>query len=161
MTTNITSKEKEDYDYSTTFFNREGDNWKVLDIGIKYDLLTKLIVLREYTFIASIEKGLQMIKAFSPDKNVFIDCSVEPVGLIYTDDLSIEYYKVNDFEKSVNELNLALANNKILFDRHCRLAQGDLEDFKYDKKNPGKFRTNRDGFVACLRTAMTYYGGIN
>lgn len=158
---NIITKEEENCDYSTTFFNREGDTWKVLDIGIKYDLITKLIVLREYTFIASIEKGLELIKEFTPDKNVFIDCSIDPVGLIYTDNYSIEHYKVNDFDKSVAELNLAIANNKVLLDIHCKLTKGDLENFKYDKKTPGKFITNRDGFVACLRTAMTYYGGIN
>lgn len=158
---NIISKESENYDYSTVFFNREGDNWKVLDIGIKYDLLTKLIALREYTFIASIEKGLKLIKEFAPDKNVFIDCSIDPVGLIYTDDYAIERYGAGEFEKSVNELNLAIANNKVLLDNHCKLTKGDLENFKYDERTPGKFKTDRDGFVACLRTAMTYYGGIN
>ena len=40
-------------------------------------------------------------------------------------------------------------------------AETDIENFKYDSKNNGKYRTNRDGFVACIRTAMIYYGGIN
>ena len=92
---------------------------------------------------------------------MFIDSSVEPIGNIYTDDLIVEKYNIYDFEASVNELNLALANQKVLLDTHCRLTKGDLENFKYDKKDTRKFRTDRDGFVACLRTAMTYYGGIN
>lgn len=158
---NIISKENQSIDYSTVFFNREGDTWKVLDIGIKYDLYTKLVVLRELTFIASIEKGLGIMKEFAPDKNVFIDCSKDPVGLIYTDDLAIEHYDTGEFEKSVTSLNLAIANKNVLFDNHCKLVRGDLEDFKYDKRTPGKFLTTRDGFVSCLRTAMSYYGGIN
>lgn len=158
---NIITKEYEDVDYSTTFFNREGDVWKVADIGIKYDATTKLIVLREYTFMASIEKGLEYLKQFSPDKNVFIDSSIDSIGGYYTDDLVVEKYNIYDFEQSVNSLNLAIANDKILLDTHCKLTKGDLENFKYDPKNPGKYRTDRDGFVACIRTAMTYYGGIN
>lgn len=157
---NIITEEYEQVDYSTTFFNKEGDVWKVADIGIKYDLVTKLIVLKEYTFIASFERGLKELKQFTPDKNVFIDSSVEPIGNIYTDDLIVEKYNIYDFEASVNELNLALANQKVLLDTHCRLTKGDLENFKYDKKDTRKFRTDRDGFVACLRTAITYYGHL-
>lgn len=159
--TNIISGPEFPIDYSTVFFNKEGDSWKVVDMGIKYDLVTKLVVLREISFSASIEGGLKLLKEFAPDKNVFIDCSLNPVGFVYTDDLSVERYGVNDFEMSVNELNLALSNDRVLIDSHCRFTKSDLENFKYDKKAPGKFRTDKDGFVACLRVAMSYYGGIN
>lgn len=157
---NIISKENEKYDYSTVFFNKEGDTWKIADIGIKYDSISKIIVLREESIIASVEQGIQYLKEFAPDKNVFIDCSIDPLGAIYTNEVVIEKYNIYDFEQSVNSLNLAIANKKVLLESHCRLTKGDLENFKYDKKNPGKYRTDRDGFVACLRTAFYYYGQL-
>ena len=148
-------------DYSTVFFNKEGDNWKVIDIGIKYGETTKIIALRETTFISNIENGLKLLKQFAPDKNVFIDCSADTLGGIYTDDVICERYGVADFDLSVVQLNLALSNKKVLLDNKCKLAKTDIESFKYDTNNAGKYRTTRDGFVACLRIAMTYYGGIN
>lgn len=158
---NIISKDEIKVDYTTIFFNKEGDTWKILEIGISYDIITKLIVLREEKVIASMKEGLKKLKEFAPDKNVFIDCSFDSLGSLYTDNTVIEHYNINDFEKSVIDLNLALSNKKILLDTHCKLTKGDLENFKYDKKIPGKFITEKDGFIACLRTAMTYFGGIN
>ena len=102
-----------------------------------------------------------MLKEFAPDKNVFIDASMESLGGIYTDDIVCERYDVKDFDLSIINLNLALANNKVLIDKLCKLTRSDLESFKYDNNNNGKDRSNRDGFVACIRTAMIYYGGIN
>ena len=42
------------YDYSTVFFNKEGDNWKVLDIGINYGENTKIIV-KEMTELLTLD----------------------------------------------------------------------------------------------------------
>ena len=151
----------EKYDYSTVFFNKDGDNWKVIDIAIKYGEITKIIALRETTWTSNIETGLKLLKDFAPDKNVFIDCSVESLGGIYTDNVICESYPTQDFDLSVIQLNLALSNKKVLLDESCKLTKTDLESFKYDVGNSGKYRTTRDGFIACLRTAMTYYGGIN
>ena len=158
---NMIASVSEKYDYSTVFFNKEGDNWKVLDIAIKYGEVTKIICLREETFAASIENGLKLLKQFAPDKNVFIDCSTDSLGGIYTDDVICERYGVADFNLSVTQLNLALSNKKVLLDNSCKLTKTDLESFKYDVKDAAKYRTTRDGFVSCLRVAMTYYGGIN
>ena len=60
------------YDYSTVFFNKEGDSWKALDIGIKYGEPSKLIALRERSWQSSVEAGLKLLKDMAPDKNVFI-----------------------------------------------------------------------------------------
>lgn len=159
--TNIVSGDAGSVDYSTVFFNREGDSWKVLEVGVKYGLTTSLVALRETAYTAGYDTGLAQMKAFSPEHNVFIDCSADPVGLVYKDDFVVERYSNLDFEASVNDLNLGLANKRVFLDSHCRLTKGDLENFKYDKRVPGKFKTDRDGFVACLRMAMSYYGGIN
>ena len=158
---NMIASVSEKYDYSTVFFNKDGDNWKVLDIAIKYGEITKIICLRETTWTSNIENGLKLLKEFAPDKNVFIDCSAESLGGIYTNDVICERYNVGDFDLSVTQLNLALSNKKVLLDTECKLTKTDIESFKYDIGNAGKYRTTRDGFVACLRTAMIYYGGIN
>ncbi len=158
---NMIASKPENCEYSTVFFNKEGDNWKVLDIGIKYGEITKLIVLRETTWVSNIETGLKLLKEFAPDKNVFIDASIDSLGGIYTDEVSCERYNIYDFNLSIINLNLALSNKKVLIDNSCRLTKTDIENFKYDNKDTGKYRTNRDGFVACIRTAMVYYGGIN
>ena len=158
---NLISSVSETYDYSTIFFNKEGDNWKVLDIAIKYGETTKLIVLRETSWISNIETGLKLLKHFAPDKNVFIDCSTDSLGGIYTDDVICEPYVIPDFNLSVIQLNLALSNNKVLLDQECKLTKTDIESFKYDVKDNGKFRTTKDGFVACIRVASYYYGNLN
>lgn len=157
---NMIASESEKCDYSTVFFNKEGDTWKVLDLGIKYGEIPKVIVLRETVFVASVESGLRLLKDFAPDKNVFIDCSLNSLGGIYTDDVICEAYSVANFELSVTQLSLALSNKRVLLDHKCKLCKTDIESFKYDTKDAGKFRTNKDGFVACLRVAMHYYGGI-
>lgn len=158
---NMIDSKSEKCEYSTVFFNKEGDNWKVLDIGIHYGEITKLVVLRETSWVSNIETGLKLLKEFAPDKNVFIDASIDSLGGIYTDEVSCERYNIYDFDLSIINLNLALSNKKVLIDNSCRLTKTDIENFKYDSKNNGKYRTNRDGFVACIRTAMIYYGGIN
>ena len=158
---NIIDAKAQKHDYSTVFFSKEGDNWKVADIAISYGETTRLIALREATWVSNIESGLKRLKAFAQDKNVFIDCSPESLGGIYTDDLICDRYEVPDFGLSVMQLNLALSNRKVLLDSSCHLMKTDIESFKYEVGNLGKFRTTRDGFVSCLRTAMVYYGGIN
>lgn len=150
--------------YSTTFFNKEGDIWKVVDIGVQYSEVTRLIVLRETLFKASLQNGLKKLKEFSPDKNVFIDGSAtDALTGIYTDDVTIERYSESDFGQSVAQLNLAFANKKILVDQNCKLLKADIDNFKYDKTKEGqaKFKTEKDGYIACLRSAIKYYGGIN
>lgn len=161
---NIVNTKEVDYNYSTCFFNKEGDIWKVLEIGVQYGLHTKLIVLKEGLFKASLTDGLAKLKEFNPEKNVFIDSSAtEALTGIYTDKVIIEKYTDDDFNKSVAQLNLAFANKLILIDNECRLLKADIDNFKYDKTkdDQAKFKTQKDGFVACLRSAIKYYGGIN
>lgn len=158
---NIIDSRTRKFDYTTVFFNKEGDDWKVLDIGIEYGEISKIVVLRETKWTSSIDTGMKMLKAFAPDKNVFIDCSEESLGGIYTDDVICEPYHAADFNLSVTQLNLALSGKRVLIDGNCKLLKIDLENFKYDTKDNGKFRTTRDGYIACLRIAMIYYGGIN
>ena len=161
---NIVEAKNEVYDYSTVFFNKDGDTWKVLKIGIKYGLISKLIVLNEKSFVANIDDGLKLLHDFSPVDNVFIDCSASE-GLIgiYSDTTIIERYVPDDFDKSVTDLNYAFAQNKILIDQSCKLLQSDIENFKFEKinKDRTKYATTKDGFVACLRSAMKYYGGLS
>ena len=151
-------------DYSTVFFNKEGDIWKVVDIGVDYGVSTRLVVSREIMFKASLQDGLKQLKEFAPDKNVFIDSSAtEALTGIYTKDVVIERYADEDFARSVSQLNLAFANKRILIDTDCKYLKADIDNFKYDKtkEEQAKFKTEKDGFVACLRSAIKYYGGIN
>lgn len=161
---NIIDSSEKHYEYTTTFFNKEGDIWKAVDIAVEYGEITKLIVLKETIFKASLQDGLNKLKEFSPDKNVFIDASAtDALTGIYTDKVIIEKYSEDDFGQSVAQLNLAFANKKILIDKNCKLLKADIDNFKYDKtkEEQAKFKTEKDGFVACLRSAMKYYGGIN
>jgi len=150
--------------YSTIFFNKEGDSWKVLDIAIKYGAESKLYVKRELNFKANIEDGILKLKEFAPGKNVFIDSSTSE-GLYgkFMQGISIERYEVPDFEKSVANLTIAFANRKVMVEQQCKLLRGDIENFKFmvsKDENQMKYRTQKDGFVACIRVAMHYYGGI-
>ena len=150
--------------YSFLFFNKEGDSWKVLDIAIKYGAESKLYIKRELNFKANIDEGIERLKAFAPGKNVFIDASTSE-GLYgkFAKGISIERYEVQDFDKSVSDLNMAFANRRILVEQNCKLLRGDIENFKFEKSkddNQMKYRTQKDGFVACIRIAMHFYGGI-
>ena len=150
-------------DYSTIFFNKEGDIWKALDIAIQYGEETKLIVKNEIRFKSSVEEGLNKLKEFGKDKKVFIDCSAsEALQGMYTGSNFIERYTIDDFDKSIAQLNLAFAKKRVLISNTCNLTKGDIENFKFTKSKDEnvKYITTKDGFIACLRIAMQYYGGI-
>lgn len=150
-------------EYTTIFFNKEGDIWKAVEIAVKYGEITTLIVKREIRFKATIEEGLKLLKEFAPTKSVFIDCSAtEAITGMYTKHSSIERYEIEDFDKSVAKLNLAFAKKRILLDKLCRLVKVDIENCKFTKSKDDtvKYASKKDGFVACLRVALQYYGGI-
>ncbi len=149
--------------YTTVFFNREGDIWKLLEIGVDYGETTKLIIMKEQRFKANIDDGLLQLKKFAPKKTVFIDCS-ESDGLqgMYANLVNVEKYDIEDFDKSVTMLNYAFSKNLILLDEKCVLTKSDIESFKFAKSKDDtvKYTTTKDGFCACLRVAMKYFGGI-
>lgn len=149
--------------YTTIFFNKEGDYWKVAEIGVQYGPETKLIVLRESIFKASVEEGLSKLREFAPHKRVFIDCSAtNALQGILGKNTVIERYEISDFEQSVAQLNLAMSKKLVLVDRDCIKLKGDIENFKYSKSKDEnmKYMTTKDGLIACLRVALKYYGGI-
>lgn len=150
--------------YSFGFFNKEGDNWKVLEIGIQYGVITKLFVKKETNFKATVQDGIVKLKEFLPNKNVFIDCSTsEALYGVFQNGVSIERYEVSDFDKSVQDLKMAFADRKVLVEENCKLLRGDIDNFKIKKTkdtNDVQYRTQKDGYVACLRIAMHFYGGI-
>lgn len=150
--------------YSNVFFNKEGDSWKVLDIAVKYGAVNFLYIKREIQFKADITEGIKKLKEFEPSKNVFIDCSTsESLYGVFQEHISIESYTPDDFEQSVSDLSLAFANRQILLEEQCKLTKADIENFKFDKskdENIMKFKTQKDGFVACIRAAMNFYGGL-
>ena len=104
-----------------------------------------------------------MLKKFAPDKSVFIDCSAN-AGLngIINKSGYVERYDIDDFDKSVAQLNLAFAKKLVLIDESCKLTKVDIESFKFSKSKDDnmKYATKKDGFVACLRMALHYYGGV-
>lgn len=160
---NIVDTSKLKNDYSTVFFNKEGDIWKIVRIVVEYGIETKLYVTKELRFKGSVKDGLAELKRFAPDKSVFIDCSETEAMYGMTDkDISVEKYTINDFDKSVSQMNLAFAKKRVLLDKACHLVQNDIEAFKFSKSKDDnvKYITKKDGFVACLRVALHYFGGI-
>ena len=152
-----------DLNYSTIFFNREGEVWKILDIAIKYGEETKLIVKRECRFKGTVEEGLKKLKEFAPEHSLFIDCSAaEGLRGMFTNNITVERYEISDFDQSVTQTNLAFSKKGILLDKNCVLTKSDISNFKFSKSkdNTVKYMTEKDGFVSCIRVALLYYGGI-
>lgn len=157
------SQSRPHYDYSTIFFNKEGDIWKALQIAVEYSAETKLIVEKEIRFKASVDEGLEQLKKFGNGKTVFIDCSAtEALQGMYAKQQSVERYEIQDYDKSVTQLNLALSKKRVLLFSDCVLTKSDIENFKYSKSKDenSRYMTTKDGFAACLRVALHYYGGI-
>lgn len=150
--------------YSTVFFNKEGDIWKAVNIAIDYSANTKLYVTDEIRFKASVKDGIEALKRFSNGKKVFIDCS-EADGMYGISDksIAIEKYSIEDFDKSVSQLNLAFTKKSVLIDKNCHLTQNDIESFKFSKSKDDnvKYISKKDGFAACLRVALHYFGNIS
>lgn len=159
----INSETTEGLDYSNIFFNKEGDIWKIAEIAIKYGEFSQIVLKRESRFKGSVDDGLKFLKQFAPNNSVFIDCSATDAlrGMI-DKNISVERYAPEDFDQSVAKTNLALSKKLILLDKKCVLTKSDLENFKFSKSKDenAKYVTNKDGFVACLRTALQFYGGI-
>lgn len=149
-------------DTRTIFFNKEGDRWKALEIAAQYGSETKLIVTKEITFKATIDAGLDMLKEFGGSK-VLIDCSAtDSLQGMYSDKAFVERYEIEDFDRSVSQLNLAFSKKRVLLYDTCVLTKSDIESFKFSKQKDDtvRYMTQKDGFVACMRVALHYYGGI-
>lgn len=161
---NIIDSKEMSYDYSTIFFNKEGDIWKVSEIAVKYGEITRLIVLRETRFKASVNDGIEKLKEFAPEKTLFIDSSAtEALRGMAVKNIAVERYEIEDFDKSVAELNFALGNKQILIDKQCVMMKGDIESFKFSKSKDEtvRYASTKDGSVSNLRIALKYYGGIS
>ena len=156
-TSNIFVQEK------TVFFNKEGDIWKAIQIGINYSSNSKLYVLKEIKFKASISDGIKKLLEFASPRKILIDCSKNDGLYGMREGAIIERYEDDDFDRSVGQLNLNFAKKKILIDKNCHLIKGDIENVKFSKSNDENFKyaSEKDGFVACLRLAIKFYGGLN
>lgn len=160
---NVVDATNYESNYSTIFFNKEGDLWKAQEIKVKYAEKTKLIVTREIMFKASLNDGLEKLKQFAPTKTVFIDCSATPaLSGMNSKSVTVERYEIDDFDKSIAQMNLAFSNKSVLVDKHCVLTKADVENFKFAKSKDEnvRYQTTKDGFVACMRIALKYFGGI-
>lgn len=149
--------------YSTIFFNKEGDNWKAVEIAVKYGNITTLYVKKEIQFKSTIDDAFIKLKEFAGNKKVIIDCSaIDSMKGMTSKLLAVERYEVNDFDSSISQMNLAFAKKLVNIDKSCKLTKADIENFKFSKTKDDtiKYISTRDGFVACLRIALHYYGGI-
>ena len=157
---------REDYPnatYDAVFFNKEGDVWKALLIGIDYGVESKLIVKKEIRFKAGMADGVKQLRAFAPKHSLFIDCSAtEALRGLVTKEVTVERYELEDYDKSIAQMNLAFAKKLALIDLSCVLTKADVENFKFSKSKDEnvKYATTKDGFVACMRVALHYFGGI-
>lgn len=157
---NVTKEIGDPKNFRGTFFNKDGDLWKICEIEVKYGEETRLLLTREQIFRGSPGEGLKKLKEFSPSQNVFIDCSFVPSYYgAYKKDILIEPYETENFELSVNSLSYALARNLVRVNSFCKSTIADIESFKYDKRRDDAFvfKNESDGFVACLRTAIKYF----
>ena len=158
---NIGKANEYDNTYGAVFFNKEGDLWKILNIRVKYAETTKIIVSNEFMFKSDIDDAFTKLKQFAPKKNVFIDCSATPaLNGMHKNDVVIERYEIDDFDKSVAQLNLMFANKQVLVDEKCLLTKADIENFKFSKSKDEtvKYQTEKDGFISCIRVALKYFG---
>jgi predicted phage terminase large subunit-like protein len=149
--------------YGAIFVNKEGDMWKLCNIKIKYGLESKIIVVKETSFRASMEEGIQKCFEFEPSAKVFIDCSpTQELAGKYQDKKTFVGCNIEDFDISVTNANLAFSKKRILICRHCRAVKSDIENFKFAKLKTEevKYLTDKDGYVACLRSAIKYFGNI-
>lgn len=151
--------------YKNVYLNKEGDLWKISEIGIEYkDGHSKLYVLDELSFKASMMEGIQKLKTWRPKILVCIDSSAtDSLFGMYEDNISFDHPVLDDFDKSVAGLNLAFSNKLILLNKKCIHTKNDIEMFKFSsnqKDETVKYRTQKDGFVANLRAAMKINGSL-
>ena len=149
--------------YGGIFVNKEGDIWKLCNIKIKYGVESKIIVIDETSFRASMDEGINKCFEFAPKSKVFIDCSNgQELSGKYFDKKTFIGCPIEDFDISVTNTNLAFSKKRILVCRQCRAVKSDIENFKYAKikTEEAKYLTDKDGFVSCIRTAMKYFGNI-
>ena len=159
---NIVSKLPEGL-YKTIFLNKNGDSWKACQIGIQYSEHSRLYVCDELEFRASMSDGIKKMKEKWPELSVVIDCSqTEALFGLYSGDVSFEHYGIDDFDKSVMTLDLTFSRKEYLVLKGLTGVKNDIELFKFNKTTQhdqeAKYRTTQDGFVACMRMAMKYYG---
>jgi hypothetical protein len=143
---------------NATFFNKEGDKWKAVIVGVDY-LTSMLYVLDEIEFKSDTKNAFDKIKEFSKN-NIFINCSaMDSTQNIYTKGIAVERYEIEDYDKSVNQLSLAFSKKKLKIVSSCVRTRADIEMVKYNKSKTEeiKYASEKDGFVACLRTALIYY----
>lgn len=148
--------------YSANFVNKDGDTWWVNKISIEYAAESRLIVSKELKFKANIDDAIKKLKEFD-NSNMFIDCSIDgELTGFYSNDVYFERYAIEDFDQSIIDLNLAFSRKVILLFKNCRMTKGDIETFKFakTKTDESKYLTDKDGFVANIRVAMKYFGGI-
>lgn len=145
---------------NTTFFNREGDIWRVSEIAVDY-LNNKLYVIKEMEFKDSIKNAFVKMKEFNKTNKVFIDSSLsDAMEGFYETDAYIERYEVDDFDSSVAKLSLAFSKSQVMVHKEAVNTRRDIEMFKRarTKDESAKYLTNKDGFVANIRIAMLYFG---
>lgn len=160
----LNNLENQKITYSQIFYNKEGDLWKACEIGISYGTETKMIILREVVFKASMEEGFKQLMDFSPKSKIFFDCSnSESMYGFSISGISIQKITIEDFDRSVGQLSLALSKNKVLIYKDCKNVINDLETFKFSKSKDEnvKYITEKDGFISCLRCAMKNFGSLN
>ena len=149
--------------YSLVFCNKEGDYWKFSKIGIEYAEHSKLYVMKEMQMKGSTNDAISALKRWDSDSNLVIDTSAtDSLAGMFESDIAIEHYAVEEFDKSVVALNLAFSKKLVLVHKDCVLTKNDIEMFKFSasKDETVKYRTQKDGFVANIRIAMKFYGGI-
>lgn len=149
--------------YGAVFVNKDGDIWKMNQVRIKYGIESELIVTKEQEIRASMEEGLKACFDFAPNETIFIDTSLgQELSGKYQDKKTFIGYLASDFDQSVMNLNLAFSKNKVKICDRCKLTCGDIETFKFakTKNEEAKYITDKDGFVANIRIAMKYFGGI-
>lgn len=151
-----------DHMYKNIFFNKEGDIFKCSLIGIQYGEVSSIVVLDEMSFKSTPKEALSKMAEWY-HTSLIIDCSLDDsMSGVYIDGVSVEPYKPDDFAQSVLKLNLAFSKKTIKIVNTCKSTYADIDNFKYvaTKDESQAFRSEHDGYVANIRSAILYYGGI-
>lgn len=139
------------------FLNRENNYLKLSNIGIDY-ASNKIYIIKEYEFKEAVNNALQRIKDEIPNIKYIIDISDSPLN-IYDKNIIIEKASIENFNESVNKLDMLFSSKNILIFNQCKRTIADIENFKYliNKEGDTKYITERDGFIKNIRGAIKFF----
>lgn len=147
------------FDSKAVFVTYEDSVMKAVSIGVRWEKQTIIYIADELLINESFNESIKKLQEHYK-RRIFIDCSEQSLSSI--NGISFEQYRIKDFEKSIELLQLAFAKRAVLITKDCINTISDIQTFRYTKQkfDELKYSTTHDGFCKCIRTAIQYYGVI-